>query len=103
MSDRDPVEMQVVSDFIEASDRPVFGERRLVYYLPVGLPGTKGHLVPCIWMSPYVTFDKDLKENVRLCIVLLGKGTSERPKPEIICVRIPAAAIDKFPKGPVEW
>lgn len=95
--------MQVVGSFIEASDRPVFGERRIVQYIPVGLPGTKGHLVPCIWVSPYVTFDDDLKENVKLCIALLSKGTAEHPKPEIICVRIPASGIDKFPKGPVEW
>ncbi len=97
------IEMTVTNDFIQADDRPVFGQQRLVYYLPVGLPGTKGHMIPCIWMSPYVTFDDDLQENVKLCILLLGKGTSEHPKPEIIAVRIPAAAIEKFPKGPVEW
>jgi hypothetical protein len=51
-------------------------------------------------MSDYEVMDEDLKENVKVCLVLMGKGP---PSPEIICVRIPSTAIEKFPLGPVEW
>lgn len=101
MSDRD-VKLEVVggSEFVKASDRPVMGERRLVRMLPTGLPGTSGILVPCIWMSEYTVPDEDLHVDVRVCLLLVGKGP---PRPEIHCVRIPAVAIEKFPLAPVEW
>lgn len=86
--------------FARPSDVPVLGSQRIVRYLPCGMPGTKGSMFPCIWESPYEVFDADLKENVKICILLLQKGP---PKPEIIAVRIPAAAIQKFPLSPVEW
>lgn len=94
------VDITVSEAFVKPSDKPVMGEQRLVRYFPVGLPGTKGLMLPCIWLSPYDTWDDDLKENVKLAILLLGKGP---PKPDIICVRIPSTAVEKFPTGPVEW
>lgn len=97
----DKVKISVEEGFVQSSDRPVMGEKRLVRYLPVGLPGQKVPLMrPCIWTSPYEIFDEDLKEKVKLCILLLNEGP---PKPDIIAVRISAAAIEKFPTGPVNW
>lgn len=95
-----PIEVVAGSEFVKPSDKLILGERRLVRYLPVGLPGTKGMMLPCVWMSPYDDWDEDLKEKVKVCLVLLSKGP---PRPEVICVRIPSAAVDKFPTGPVEW
>jgi hypothetical protein len=100
MSDKAPIEIVTGAEFATPSDRPIFGEKRLVRYLPVPLPGMNGMLMPCIWMSDYVEMDADLNENVKVCLVLLGKGP---PRPDVICVRIPATAVDKFPMGPVEW
>jgi len=96
----DPVKLTVVGEFAKPSDRPVGGEQRLVRYLPCGLPGTEAMLLPCIWISGYEVFDEDLKEKVRICILLLEKGP---PKPDIVAVRIPSKAIEKFPMAPVEW
>lgn len=95
-----PIEVVPGAEFVTASDHPVFGEKRLVRMLPVGLPGTKGMLMPCLWMSDYEVMDEDLKEKVKVCLVLMSKGP---PRPDIICVRIATAAIEKFPLGPVEW
>lgn len=100
MSDDVTLEVVAGSEFVKPSDRPVLGDKRLVRYLPVGLPGTKGMMLPCIWMSPYDDFDEDLKVKVKVCLILLSKGP---PRPDIICVRIPADAVEKFPTGPVEW
>ena len=96
----DPIKIEVVGEFAKPSDNAVMGEKRLVRYLPVGLPGTSGMLLPCVWMSEYDVMDEHLGEKVKVCLVLLSKGP---PRPEIICVRIPSAAVDKFPTGPVEW
>jgi hypothetical protein len=96
----DSIKLEVVAPFVTPDDRPVMGEKRLVRLLPAGLPGTKGNLFPCVWMSPYEMFDEDLKENVKFCLLLINKGP---PKPEIWGIRIPAAAIEKFPTGPIEW
>lgn len=96
----DKVNIIVGEAFAKPSDVPVMGSQRLVRYLPCGLPGTKGIMLPCIWMSPYDDWDEDLKENVRVAILLLSKGP---PKPDIIAVRIPSTAVEKFPTGPVEW
>lgn len=90
----------VGDDLAKPSDRPVMGDRRLVHMLPFGIRGDDAVSLPCIWISPYETFDPDLKENVKICILLLDKGP---PKPEIVAVRIPSAAIHKFPMGPCEW
>ncbi len=94
------IPISIEEPFVSPSDKPVQGERRLVRYLPAGLPGTKGIMLPCIWTSPYEVMDEDLKEKVKICILLLNSGP---PKPDIIAVRIPAAALDKFPMGPVNW
>jgi hypothetical protein len=96
----DPIKIEVVGEFAKPSDRPVVGEKRLVRYLPLGMPGTAGMMLPSLWVSPYEVYDEDLKENVKICILLLSKGP---PKPEIAAVRVPSAAIEKFPMGPVEW
>ena len=100
MADQTPLVVVPGSEFAKPNDKPVFGDQRLVRYLPVPLPGLKGMMLPCVWMSDYDVFDDDLKENVKVCLVLLSKGP---PHPEVVCVRIPSAAVDKFPKGPVEW
>lgn len=100
MSDGDRVKISVEEGFVGPSDRPVMGEKRLVRYLPVPLPGVGPLMRPCIWMSPYEVFDDDLHEKVKICIILLNEGP---PKPDIIAVRIPTAAIEKFPTGPVNW
>lgn len=94
------IKLTVEGEFAKASDKPIMGDKRLVRYLPCGLPGTKAILLPCIWMSPWEIFDEDLKEKVKICILLLN---DEAPKPDIVAVRIPAAAIHKFPTGPVAW
>lgn len=96
----DPIKLTVEEGFVQASDRPVMGERRLVRYLPVGLPGGAPLMRPCIWISPYEVYDNDLKENVKICILLLNEGP---PKPEIIAIRIAASGIERFPTGPVGW
>lgn len=102
MSDggRVPIEVVAGAEFVTASDRPVFGEKRLVRQLPVPLPGAKGMLFPAIWISDYTIFDDDLKENVKVCLVMTSKGP---PHPDVICIRIAPAAIEKFPLAPVEW
>jgi len=94
------VKLEVVGEFAKPSDRPVLGDQRLVRYLPCGLPGTAAMMLPCIWMSPYEVFDEDLKEQVKICILLLNEGP---PKPDIVAVRIAAAAVERFPMGPVAW
>lgn len=100
MSKEVPIEVVAGSEFVKASDRPVHGERRLVRYLPVPLPGSAGILKPCIWMSSYEEYDEDVKAKVKVCLLLLSQGP---PRPDVICVRIPADAVEKFPLGPVEW
>lgn len=95
-----PISVVPGSEFARPSDRPVFGDKRLVRHLPVPLPGTKGLMLPCIWMSDYEVMDADIGAMVKICIVLLGKGP---PNPDVVCVRIPTDAVDKFPMLPVEW
>ena len=98
----DPVKLTIVEPFVTASDRPVMGERRLVRQLPVpgSLTGAEVILRPAIWISPYEFYDADIGAQVKICIVLVNSGP---PKPEIISVRIPSNAIEKFPLAPVEW
>lgn len=100
MSDEKRAPITVIGDLAKPSETPVSGERRIVPYLPVGLPGMKGRLFPCIWQSPYSVFDSDLREQVKICIMLITEGP---PKPDIMAIRIPAEAITKFPTGPVNW
>ena len=94
------IKLSIDGPLATPSDRLITGDRRLVRHLPCGLPGTAGMMLPCIWMSPYEVFDEDLKEKVKICILLLNEGP---PKPDILAVRIPSAAIEKFPMGPVAW
>lgn len=95
------VKISVEEGFVQPSDRPVMGEKRMVRYLPIGLPGQAAPIMrPCIWMSPYEVFDEDLQEKVKVCILLLNEGP---PRPDIVAVRISAAAIERFPTGPVNW
>lgn len=68
---------------------------RLVRMIP--LPGKIFR--PAIWISPYTFFSQDFNEIVRIAIVLLSPG----PPPEFVQVTVPAAALQKFPLGPVEW
>jgi hypothetical protein len=96
----DPIKIEVVGEFAKPSERAVAGDKRMVRHLPCGLPGTAGMMLPCLWISPYEVYDSDLKENVKICILLLHKGP---PKPETIGVRMAASAIEKFPMAPVEW
>lgn len=97
-----PIDVTIVEPLIKPSDRPVMGERRLVRMLPVppAIPGGESIMRPAIWVSPYKVYDNDLKENVRIVILLLNSGP---PSPDIIALRVPVTAIDKFPLGPVEW
>jgi hypothetical protein len=90
--------ISVEPGFIEDDDRPVIGKRRVVRYLPVGLPGKKGLLRPCIWMSPYEVDDPNLGEKAKLCVLLVEK----RPRPMIVGVRIAARSISEFPTGVIE-
>ena len=95
------LKITVEEGFIQANDRAVMGNKRLVRFLPVGLPGLKAPIMrPCIWTSPYEVFDEDLKENVKICILLLNEGP---PRPDIIAIRIATSAIEKFPTGPINW
>ena len=94
------MKLEVVGEFAKPSERAVVGDKRMVRHLPCGLPGTAGMMLPCLWISPYEVFDPDLKENVKICILLLTKGP---PKPDIVAVRMAASAIEKFPMAPVEW
>lgn len=97
----DPVKLTVDDSFHTPSDRLVLGEKRLVRLLPVPIPGTKQIVMkPAIWISPYSFFDSDVGDNVKIAILLFTPGP---PKPDIIAVRIPANAIEKFPLGPIEW
>ena len=98
MSDLIPITIE--GEFVRPSEQAVLGDRRLVRYLPVGLPGTKGIMCPAIWTSPWEIFDEDLKAKVKICILLLNNTA---PKPDIIAVRIPSDALEKFPTGPVAW
>jgi hypothetical protein len=100
MNNEAKIEVIPGSEFAKPSDRPVLGDKRLVRYLPVPLPGMSGMLMPCLWISEYEVFDEDLKVKVKKCLVLMSKGP---PHPEIVCVTIPSDAIEKFPTGPVEW
>lgn len=102
MSD-EKVKITVEAPFATANTRPVLGEQRLVPYLPIGLPGTKGLMKPCIWQSPYTFWDADLQAQARICLLLLKTGSADDPKPDIVAVRLPADAIGRFPTGPVEW
>lgn len=96
----DPIKIEVVGEFAKPSDRAVAGDKRLVRHLPFGMPGTAGMLLPCIWISPYEVYDEDLKEKVKICILLLSKGP---PKPDVVAIRMAQAGIEKFDFAPVEW
>jgi hypothetical protein len=94
--------IQGMDDILKPSDRPVMGNQRLVRFLPA-VPGMK-ELFPCIWMSPY-----RMKEQLEIggpleplikCLILISKGP---PQPEMACISIRPADLDKFPMGPVEW
>jgi hypothetical protein len=93
--------VQGMDDLLKPSDRPVMGTQRLVRFLPV--PGTT-QLFPCVWMSPYkikeqLEYDGPMEALVK-CLLLVSKGP---PKPDIVCISIRHADIEKFPMAPVEW
>ncbi len=89
--------------FVEATDKLVFGNRRLVRLLPLPVPGLKEPILrPAIWISPYTFLDTDLRVQCRRAIILMNKGSQGMP-PDTVCMTIPADAIERFPKGPVEW
>jgi hypothetical protein len=88
---------ETLGDFLKASDKPVLGEKRLVRLLPTPFGSREA-----IWISPY-EFMENFEagpERARVCIVLISKGP---PKPDVACIIIPSAAIEKFPLVPVEW
>lgn len=72
------------------------GSQRTVPLVPV--PG--GILCPCIWLSPYDLPDEDLRERVKIAVVLLSPGPQ---RPDVGAIRIPVSVVKKFPTGPVEW
>lgn len=78
-------------------DQPLRGSTRYVPLFPV--PGATV-MCPCIWMSPYEIADDDLKQRVRVCVLLLSSGP---PKPEVVAIRVPSSVIHKFPTGPIDW
>lgn len=92
----------LVSDEIaRPCDIPKHGERRLVRLLPTPF-GSR----PAIWTSPYETptilQEGSPPELCRTCILLMTTG-SPGERPDVICITIPSAAIEKFPLVPVEW
>jgi len=94
------IPISIVGDVASPSEIPVHGNQRLVRMLPCGLPGTKGKLFPCLWISPYAFLDEDLKVQAKICLLLITKGP---PRPDVIAITLPADAIEKFPLAPVEW
>jgi hypothetical protein len=93
--------VQGMDEILRPSDRPVAGKQRLVRFLPV--PGTT-QLFPCVWMSPY-RIKEQLEtggpmEALVKCLLLVSKGP---PKPDIVCISLRPADIEKFPMAPVEW
>ena len=93
-----PIGIVQGAEFLKASERPAYGEQRLVRHIPVPLPGAKGQVRPAIWTSPYEISEGGA--NVRRCLVLINKGP---PYPEIIMVSIISADLEKCPLMPVEW
>jgi hypothetical protein len=94
--------IQGMDEILKPSDRPVMGDQRLVRFLPA-VPGMK-ELFPCIWMSSYCMMEQlesgGPREPLRKCLILVSKGP---PHPEIACISIRPADLDKFPMAPVEW
>jgi hypothetical protein len=97
----DIVECEEISpldpSFIAARGQPLRGETRTVPLFP--LPGST-LMYPCIWMSPYEIPDDDLKQRVRVCVLLMSQGP---PRPEVAAVRAPSSVVSKFPTGPINW
>jgi hypothetical protein len=94
-----PVELS--GDIAKPSEGVRHGERRLVRLLPTPF-GAR----PAIWTSPYETMESLREgtppEHCRKCILLNSPGSPDE-RPDVICITIPSAAIDKFPLVPVEW
>jgi len=93
----------IISDEIaRPCDVPKRGERRLVKLLPTPF-GSR----PAIWTSPYtveaILQEGSTPEKCRVCLLLMSTGSPDSPRPDVICVTIPEAAIAKFPEVPVEW
>lgn len=88
--------IEIGSEFAKPSERPVTGDKRMVRYLPFPIGN---FMLPAIWISPYVVMDPDIGR-AKVAILLLDKGP---PKPDVVSVRIPEEAVEKFPYGPVEW
>ena len=88
--------MSLISLSVDLPDpTPNRGSRRIVKMIPT----------PCgmgwaIWTSPYTIFDDQLKEQCRVCVVLVGKGP---PKPEPILMTVPENAFHRFPEDSIEW
>jgi len=95
------IPVTISDEIARPSDIPRNGERRLVRLLPTPF-GSR----PAIWTSPYtiptVLQEGSPPELCRICILLTSKG-SPTERPDVICVTIPDAAIEKFPLVPVEW
>ena len=106
-NDDDLIEISIpdikgMDEILKPSDHPVMGQQRLVRFLPA-VPGMK-ELFPCIWMSPYRTREPleagGSSERLIKCLILVSKGP---PRPEIACISIRPADLEKFPMAPVEW
>jgi hypothetical protein len=95
------IPVEISGDIARPSEVPRNGDRRLVRLLPTPF-GNR----PAIWTSPYVTMEVlqegSPPEPCKKCILLSSPGSPDE-RPDVICVTIPAAAIDKFPLVPVEW
>ena len=95
------VPVTVTSEVARPSDPPRHGSRRLVRLLPTPF-GSR----PALWTSPYTymeVFPPDpTPTRARSCVILVSPGEPGVP-PETISIRIPEAAIEKFPLVPVEW
>jgi hypothetical protein len=93
MGDVKVFSIEVGDDFKKPSDEPVHGKKRLVRLLPTPV-GSR----PAIWTSPYIIDDPDIGK-AKICLILESKG----PPPNVIAVRIPVGALEKFPLVPIEW
>jgi hypothetical protein len=91
-----------MDEILKPSDRPVVGNQRLVRFLPA-IPGMN-ELFPCIWMSPYTTYElideQGTMAKLVTCLILISKGP---PKPEVVPIRIQPEKLTLFPLMPVEW
>lgn len=95
------VPIELTGDIARPSEVARNGDRRLVRLLPTPF-GSR----PAIWTSPYevleVMQEGSPAEKCRVCVLLTSSGSPDE-RPDVVCIKIPSAAIEKFPLVPVEW